>query len=223
MLCCPLPFPAQVHRVHTRLPLRCVALGDGGTFVISYEDGDLTWSAGLSNGLIKVLRATHKYKRELCTISLGRNEGSGSYAVPDDPGEVWFARRNTGVTYLGMSASADLREAWDTGEGDDFITHVFFAPSQGYFELTEGGGASWSDLPASLGAELEESWDHEGSVESRPRVHPTLNMLLKEWSDVTGELEWAELGPNGTFVALFERYTAWYGSESLTHSLLECM
>jgi hypothetical protein len=36
-------------------------------------------------------------------------------------------------------------------------------------------------------------------------------------------VEWVELGPDGTFVALFEKYTAWYGGAFLTDDLLGCM
>jgi hypothetical protein len=53
-------------------------------------------------------------------------------------------------------------------------------------------------------------------------VHPTLDRLLTQ-QKVGGRacsIEWVELGPDGTFVALFDTHTVWYGSQVLTEHLL---
>lgn len=56
-------------------------------------------------------------------------------------------------------------------------------------------------------------------------VHPTLaNLLIKE--KIGGRacsIEWVELGPDATFVALFNNHTVWYGSEVLTEHLLAAL
>lgn len=55
-------------------------------------------------------------------------------------------------------------------------------------------------------------------------VHPTLDRILKD-GKVDGRtlrVERVELGPDGTFAALFDTYTGWYGSKRLTSHLLSC-
>jgi hypothetical protein len=56
-------------------------------------------------------------------------------------------------------------------------------------------------------------------------VHPLEKLLdgISSSGNRTGAVEWVELGPGHTFVALFERYTAWYGCEDLTEALESCM
>lgn len=221
--------PLEVHRVHCRLPLRSVALGDGFIHIIAYEDGDTAWSAGLSDGLYNVLTTTRKYKREVAVVALGRNQGSDSYKASPNPEEVWFMRRDTGTTYMGSGCDDDLRDRWDEGEGDDRVVRVAFAPNNGWYLLfTRGGGASWDNLPHSLSKHLDECWDKEGGVDclsvghngewfvlcssgrySWQGVHPTLGGLLRT-RKVAGTpcvVEWVELGPDGTFVALFNNHT----------------
>lgn len=56
-------------------------------------------------------------------------------------------------------------------------------------------------------------------------VHPTLDRLLEQ-QKVGGRdirVEWVELGPDGTFVALFKNHTVWYGGEVLTKHLLSAL
>jgi hypothetical protein len=139
---------------------------------------------------------------------------------------------------MGEGCCEQLRDIWQGGEGDDFIEKVPFAPSNGWYAFKHGGGAAWSGRPDSLYAALDE-WLHEydgveclsvghngewfvkfgtGHCMSNG-VHPTLSKLLKK-QEQTGAVEWVELGPDGTFVALFERYTAWYGGKELTDELL---
>lgn len=53
---------------------------------------------------------------------------------------------------------------------------------------------------------------------------PTLDRILKD-GKVDGRtlrVEWVELGPDGTFAALFDTYTGWDGSKRLTGHLLSC-
>jgi hypothetical protein len=235
----------EVHQLRSRLSLRAVALGDNSTYVISYEDGDLAWSAGLSDGLYDTLKMTRKYKREVESVALGRNQGSSSYNAPSDPGEVYFLRRNTHITYLGEQCARGLINMWQDGDGDDFVVKVSFAPSNGWFAVDRGGSANWEGLPDSLHKALDAYWDDHDGVKalsvghngewfvkwgtgawSSKGVHPELKGLLDSSSyscSTTGAVEWVELGPNHTFVALFEWYTAWYGSNNFTEALMSCM
>lgn len=233
----------EVHHVHARLPLRCVALGDSYTHVISYENGDMAWSSGLSDGLYEAVNTTRRYKKEIATVALGRNQGSSSYSKAADPGEVWFMMRDTGTTYMGSACEDDLRDAWDEQEDSERVERVAFAPNGGWYLDTEGGGANWSGLPDSLEEALDELWDAEGGVEHLSvghngewfvlfesgaylwqGVHPTLDRLLskQEVGGCTCNIEWVELGPGGTFVALCDKHTGWYGSRTLTDHLLAC-
>jgi hypothetical protein len=145
---------------------------------------------------------------------------------------------------MGEGCEAGLRDEWDEGEDDEYVVQVSFAPSFGWFALQESGDAVWNGLPDSLEDHLEKYWDKydgvkalsvghngewfvrfdNGKVTSRG-VHPTLKKLLHDSSSKsrTGAVEWVELGPNGTFVVLFEKYTAWYGGEDLTEDVLSCM
>jgi hypothetical protein len=59
-------------------------------------------------------------------------------------------------------------------------------------------------------------------------VHPPLSELQgcnvgSTLRNRTGNVQWVELGPDSTFVAQFEKYTAWYGSKALTEALLTCV
>jgi hypothetical protein len=58
------------------LPLRSVALGDDGNYVIAYEDGDMAWSGYVSDELHDVLKTSLKYKKKVASVALGRNQGS---------------------------------------------------------------------------------------------------------------------------------------------------
>ncbi|KAF6253555.1 hypothetical protein COO60DRAFT_1546118 [Scenedesmus sp. NREL 46B-D3] len=213
-----------VHHVHQRLPLTAAALGDSGTYVVSYEDGNIAWSEGLSDVLYNVLQTSVRYKKDVVGVAMGRNQGSDTYQTAEDPGDVrWVAR---GVA------------------GDDRVVDVSFAPNGGWYVRKEGGSCCWNGLPASLEDYLQKYWDeHDGVKElsvghngeyfvlfgSRAYgycgVHPTLVKLLSSkpgsrLRERTGDVQWVELGPAGTFIALFERYTAWYGSEDLADALL---
>lgn len=234
----------EVHHVHARLPLQSVALGDDDTHVILYEDGDTAWSSALPDGLYTELRKSMKRRKGLAAVALGRNQGSDSYWTAADPGEVWFLMRESGTTYMGAGCEEELRDRWWNCDGDDRIVDVAFAPSCGWYAYRRGGGATWDGLPNSLHDELEAGWDEEGGVKHLSvghngewfvlyesgayrwnGVHPTLDRLLDQ-QEVGGRVisvEWVELGPDGTFVALFDSHTVWYGGEDLTEHLLSVM
>lgn len=232
----------EVHHVHSRLPLTAVALGDNGSYVVSFEDGDAAWS-GVSDELHDMLETTLKYKREVASVALGRNQGSDTYCTAEVPEEVYFMRRNTGVTYMGEQCEEELQAAWDAGEGDRFVVNVSFAPINGWFARRQVG-ATWNGLPDSLDEWLDRYWDKYDGVQQLSvghngewfvlfkdghygsnGVHPALYKLLhsKRGKKRTGGVQWVELGPDGTWVALFDKYTAWYGNEDLTEALLSCM
>jgi hypothetical protein len=221
-----------------------VALGDDNTHVISYENGAIAFSGGLSKGLYETLDRSWKRKKSLATVALGRNQGSDSYSTASDPGEVYFMMRDTGTTYMGVACEEGLRQRWWEGKGDDRVEGVAFAPSCGWYLFKQGGGAAWNNLPKSLTDTLDEHWQPEGGVnrlsvghngeyfvlfESGVHywagVHPTLDRILEEGKIGSRSLsiEWVELGPDGTFVALFDNHTVWYGSEDLTEHLLSCL
>jgi hypothetical protein len=235
----------EVHHVHSRLPLNAVALGDDGVYVIAYDDGASTWSV-ISDKLHKTLNNTLKRNgRGVAFVSLGRNQGSDSYDTAVDPDDVYFVRRNTGTTYLGAQCADKLRDQWWNGEDDERVVKVSFAPSNGWYAFERGGGATYEGLPASLKEHLDEYWQEydgvqalsvghngewfvkyvKGGAYASSGVHPALYKLLHTETGMsrTGAVEWVELGPDGTFVALFERYTAWYGFDNLTDALLSCM
>ena len=97
-----------VHHVHSRLPIERVALGDNETYIVSYEDGDCAWSVSHDSDIHDVLeKSVKKYKKPVAFVSLGKNDGSGSYNVPTDPSNIWFVRRDTGTTYLGPTCKSD--------------------------------------------------------------------------------------------------------------------
>jgi hypothetical protein len=230
---------------YRRLPLKAVALGDAGTYVICCEDGSYLRSSGLSKGLSSALQKTKKQKAGLAVVSLGRNEGSACYSKADDPSEVWFLQRETGWTYMGQGCEKSLYRKWKKAKGSGVIGQVSFAPNKGWYAFRSNGGASWEGLPESLDQELAEKWDAEGGVAALSvghngewfvlyssgayawnAVHPILEELLQSGNSSfgpTGEVEWVELGPNGTYVALFEYYTAWRGSQALADDLLSCL
>lgn len=106
----------EIHHVHSRLPLQCVALGDNFTHVVSFEDGRFG-SAGLSGRLYDVLKATRKYGKEVAAVALGRNQGSDAYIRDAAPADVWFVMRNTGTTYMGDGCHWELRDQWKNSEG----------------------------------------------------------------------------------------------------------
>jgi hypothetical protein len=234
----------EIHHVHTRLPLQCVALGDNDTYIISYKDGGIAWSAGLSDGLYEALNTSWRRKKSLAAVTLGRNQGSDSYATAEDPGEVWFIMRDTGTTYMGDACESELRQLWWDSDGDDRVEGVAFAPSGGWYVVSKDGGGRWAGLPKSLADTLNEYWDAEGGVEQLSvghngeyfvlfesgvhywsGVHPTLDRILED-GGIGGRslsVEWVELGPDGTFVALFDNHTVWYSSEDLTEQLLSCL
>jgi hypothetical protein len=206
-----------VHHEQRRLPLAAVALGDDGTYVISYEGGGTAWSSGLPDGLYNALKLAVKYKRSVAAVSMGRNQGSSSYSTAEDPGEVWLLKRDTGVTYMGEECPQMLQDIWQEGDGDDFVAQMCFAPSNGWFVFRKGGGATWDGLPDSLEVALDEWWEEYGGVQSLSvghngewfvkfgtghwlsnGVHPALYKLLDQQQDI-GDVEWVELGPNGSF------------------------
>uniref|UniRef100_A0A383VJ76 Uncharacterized protein n=1 Tax=Tetradesmus obliquus TaxID=3088 RepID=A0A383VJ76_TETOB len=190
-----------------------------------------------------MLEGTLKYKREVASVALGRNQGSDTYCTAEVPKEVYFMRRNTGVTYMGEQCEEELQAAWNAGEGDRFVVNVSFAPSNGWFARLQVG-VTWNGLPDSLDEWLDRHWDKHDGVQQLSvghngewfvlfkdghygsnGVHPALYTLLnsKRGNKRTGGVQWVELGPDGTWVALFDKYTAWYGNEDLTEALLSCM
>jgi hypothetical protein len=205
-----------------------------------YEDGDTAWSSGLPDSLDTELRKSLKRRKGVAAVALGRNQGSDSYSTAANPDEVWFLMRETGTTYMGDGCGVELRDRWWQGQGDERVVHVTFAPSGGWYVYCRGGGAQWTGLPMSLRDQLDAYWRQEGGVEhlsvghngewfvryeskrySWNGVHPTLDRLLKEQKvgGRTISVEWVELGPNGTFVALFDCHTVWYGGEDLAEAL----
>lgn len=112
--------------VHSRLPLQSVALGDKGTHVILFEDGDTAWSSGLLDGLYAGLRKWLKRRKMVAAVALGRNQGSDSYRTAADPGEVWFLVRETGTTYMGAGCEEGLRDGWWNWDRNDEVVDVAF-------------------------------------------------------------------------------------------------
>jgi hypothetical protein len=105
------------------------AVGDNSTYVVYYDDGDNAWSAGLSQDLHGVLKTTNKYKREIVSVALGRNQGSSTYNTSQKPGDVYFVRRDTGTTYMGEQCSKQLREFWQEGEGMILLSRSLLHPA----------------------------------------------------------------------------------------------
>jgi hypothetical protein len=240
--------PLEIHQVNTRLPLKCVALGDNHTHVISYEDGRTAWSAGLSVNLVDDLNRSRCKGKPIETVALGRNQGSDSSSTAEypGPGEVWFMMRDTGCRYMGDGCEGQLQQLWNDSEiGDcERIERVAFATNGGWCVRQEGGGGQWVNLPDSLAAMLRVRWWSEGGVRQLSvghhgewfvlfesgsmkweGVHPTLDRILKDGKvdGRTVRVEWVELGPGGTFVAVFDSYTVWYGSKRLTGRLRSCL
>jgi hypothetical protein len=214
-----------------------VALGDDFTHVIVFEDGDTAWSEGLSDGLYDTLTKTYKRGKKVASVAMGRNQGSDTYSTATDPDEVWFMMWNTGTTYMGTGCDEELRNEWWESEGENRVEKVVFAPNNGWHVSRRGGGEWMDNLPSALSKHIDKTWDTGDSVQSISvghngeyfalyesgryiwsGVHPTLDRLLEK-KKVGGracKVEWVELGPDGTFVALFDTHTVWYGSEDLT-------
>lgn len=164
-------------------------------------------------------------------------DGSDTYMQPAGK-EVWFFKAADGTTWLGEDRDQTLRNVWWGGTRDHRVEQVYFAPSNGWFVLKKRGGARWDNLPDSLQVALNENWKEWGGVKSLSvghngewfvrygwrvqccGVHPVLEHWLEHKTELTGGVEWVELGPDGSFVALFEKYTLWYGSQDLTDALL---
>lgn len=239
-----LQAPLEVHHVHTRLPLHSVALGDGFRHVVLFEDWGEAWSSGLPEGLYTELSRTMKRGKGVAAVAMGRNQGSDSYSRPANPDEVWFMMRSTGTTYMGGGCELGLRDCWWNWEGQDRVVNVAFAPNGGWYTYTQGGGAKWLDLPSSLTQNLDENWHKEDGVKCLSvghngewfvrynsgrcywlGLHPTLDRLLRQGKvgrrDIA--IEWVKLGPDSTFVALFDQHTVWYGGEELTEHLLAAL
>jgi hypothetical protein len=213
--------------------------------VICYEDGTCDWSVSHDSDIHEVLEKSAKYKKAVNYVSMGRNDGSDSYFYPPDPSNIWFVRRATGTTYLGKSCCSgnglgDLQDHWWNDTGDDRVERVSFAPNKGWFVIKANRGARWENLPDSLSTALEEYWtEHKGVVDLSVGhngewfirygdgsyqvcgVHPSLSAVLDMPDEKRGGVEWVEMGPDGTFVALFEKYTCWYGDSDLTEALLQ--
>jgi hypothetical protein len=62
-----------------------VASGDNGTYIISFEDGDMAWSDGLVGDLCEDLDCIHRDNNKITAVALGRdgNTGSGSSTAAD--------------------------------------------------------------------------------------------------------------------------------------------
>jgi hypothetical protein len=236
-----LQTPFEVHHVHARLPLHSVALGDDFNHVVLYEDGEVAWSSGLPDGLYDELSKAVKRGKGVAAVAMGRNQGSDSYSTASNPDEVWFLKRSTGTTYMGVGCEPELRTHWWDWQGQDRIVDAAFAPNRGWFTYSQGGGDFWQNLPSSLTQDLDENWEKENGVKRMSvghngewfvrynsglhvwqGLHPTLDCLLRKQKvghrDIT--IEWVELGPDGTFVALFDRHSVWYGGAVLTDHLL---
>ena len=129
---------------------------------------------------------------------------------------------------------------WWNGEGDDRVSKVFFGPNNGWCIFKEGGSISWDNLPDSLSDTIDAHWDEYDGVDDLSighngewfvkygdghfewcGVHPALEAVFDLPSGKRGGVEWVELGPDGAFVALFEKYTCWYGSSDLTEKLIQ--
>jgi hypothetical protein len=130
------------------------------------------------------------------------------------PSNGWFLRRRKDgqARYKGLPASLAraIDESWKV-EG----TWCFGTPIN---TLSVGHNGEWFVL---WGTAPNRRFNWNG-------VHPTLKQLLAAENSSTlcdriGTVQWVELGPDGTFVAHFDRYTAWYGNQRLTEVLLSCM
>jgi hypothetical protein len=243
--------------MHKRLPLRAVALGNNGTYVVLFENGKRSCSSGLPDSLQKWLKEADSNNEDIADVALGRNQGSDTYDRSASLADVAFLRLDTkqvaGTTRLSVGSEASLKDDWWESKNDKRVVKVCFAPSNGWFLRRQGGimQATYKGLPASLSCTIGDNnyqrWKDEGSIKTLSvghngewfvlwgsggytwnGVHLTLWELLRPKSgstlrNRTGWVEWVELGPNGTFVAQFEKYTAWYGNQHLTEALLSCM
>jgi hypothetical protein len=80
----------EVHHVYTRLPLRAVALGDNGTYVVLFENGQRSWSSGLPDSLQKRLEQADSNNEDIADVALGRNQGSDTYNKSATPADhIW--------------------------------------------------------------------------------------------------------------------------------------
>lgn len=133
------------------------------------------------------------------------------------------------------------------GAGIEDIKKLFYAPDHGWYteaETCDNDGNvdtvhGWRRLPESLDAALTQyhdayrgvSWLSVGTggewfVKYKAGfyqwygLHPMLDHLLRKGHDKRGEPDWVELGHEKTFVAQFEKCTAWYAEEELSEVLL---
>lgn len=116
------------------------------------------------------------------------------FMVKEDMGEDAALRRRTRHPHTHPLPGCLQEVLENYYEAQDGVKHLSIGHSGEWFVKFNSGLCQWS------------------------RVHHTLDYLLSEVDD--SSIEWVELGEDGTFVALFEDFTAWYGTEGLTKHLL---
>jgi hypothetical protein len=235
----------EIHHVHKRLPPKGAALGVDNTYVLLHENGSIAWSGGLAQSLYGEINKELSAGNIVDVVALGRSQGSSTYSSPADNSQVWFLLYryfHYGYTRFGGACEQSLVSNWWDAEGDR-VERVSFALSNGWFKFKRGGEASWKGLPASLSESLDKNRQAEGGVEALSvghngewlviyksgqvrghGLHPTLEKMLRNNnSNRNGDVRWVQLGPDGTFIAVFENYTVWCGNQELTDHLLAWM
>lgn len=169
--------PAHMVHVHSPLPLKRVALGDDGQFVVQsdvdrqhmpYEKHNsqttVQWSDNLPECMLAALadiqaELIRTYSDILQAVfALGKSSGSSDlwlvqdldYDYPKD-----FRTWTGSDTSLAAGSEAAMKE-WPiltmTDECDQ-IVELFYAPNDWYFK-TKDGAVRWQGLPESLDANL---------------------------------------------------------------------
>lgn len=233
--------------MHSRLPLKHVALGANNQYVVVWENGLASWSSNIPQELQDHLTTYTRNGGGVGFVSLGRGGTS------KDVGGYWCVGDEQGNLHLGRNCEGRLLNLVESNLGDDRVQKVWFGvPSNGDADADEGaiawvalkknGHVEHSDvsqhLPADLNAAIVNNGVEHVSLGFGRDVYFVLDVEGNSWwselpstlqkvfeldSDITGGTEWVELGDDGCFVASFEEYTVWCGTDVLTKLLLEAL
>jgi hypothetical protein len=191
-----------------------VALGDNGTYIMSFEDGDMAWSDGLVGDLCEDLDCIHRDNEKITAVALGRDgkTGGGSSTAADRAKSVHCIRvidpSEDTYSYMGPGCAKDLGKLWEDAESDDRVVRVAFAPGGGRFVFTQSGATSFEGLPVSLTDKLKQRQEDEDEVEQMSILHNGEWFVLFE-SGASGV--WcAPRHADGSFVALRDSELAWF-------------